>query len=247
MIIVELLCSPTLNRFCLDTDECLLRLVSTIHLTPVSLSIAHLTIMDISIQWNELQAMIQSAPYLRYVNVRLIKKRVFVSQEEILSKVNYISIVQTLILHFVEDDSTTFEMFAKFLQTISNFCRLEVNAHDALIKASAWEQFIKTTLPCWTDFIVKTSESRLVKRILIEAIFSFQTSFWIQKTNFHVLILDEEHLLNDINTIDLISGRKRQTSNVHWNQSSTFLMAIVRPMNGDISPTNIITSLHFPS
>ena len=130
--------------------------------TSVPLKIQHLTIGGPSIEWNELQLIFRSSPHLRYLNVRLMKKRVSVSQREILTKVDYVSILQTLILHFEENDPTTFEMFTKFFRSTPNLRRLEVNAHDALIKASAWEQMIESALPSLTHFYSE-NESRSFK------------------------------------------------------------------------------------
>ena len=55
--------------------------------------------------------------------------------------------------------------------------------------------------------------------------------------NFRVLIIDEEHLLNDLNTMDHISARKEYTSKMLSNGSFEFRLAIERPMNNEISPT----------
>ncbi|CAF4635171.1 unnamed protein product, partial [Rotaria sp. Silwood2] len=227
-IIVELFCLPTLKRLSVAIGEGKSEWTFMNPWIPDSFNIEHLTITGMPFQWNDLQLIIQCSRHLRYVNVRLTKTRLYLSQEGISIQLDYVPNLQTLILHFEEDDPTTFDMVAKLLRATYNICWLELTVHDALIKASAWEHLIQNALPHLTHFLLRTSSYRLKKRILEEVLISFRTSFWVAKNNFYILILDDEHLLNSKDTMNHICGRKQQTSN---HENTEFRTALVHPIN----------------
>ncbi|CAF0713462.1 unnamed protein product [Adineta steineri] len=137
--IFQLFCLPTLKRLSIAIENYYLRSVSLVPLRPVLCNIEHLTITGMPFQWCDLQSIVQSASHLRYLNVRLTKEGPYLFQREMSIKLDYIAILQTLILHFEEDDPTTFKMVVQLLRTTPNLCRIEVTVHDALINASAWD------------------------------------------------------------------------------------------------------------
>lgn len=233
--IFHLLRLPTLKRLSIVGPTGPFEYSSFENLELFSSNIEHLTITGVRCQWIDIRMIARCAPHLRYLNVRLINENSYSSERTGSTMMPILLNLHTLIIHFEQDDSTTFEMVAQFLQNTPNLRRLELTAHDALVKATPWERLIQNTLPNLTQFYLKTSPSRLKKRIIEEVLLSFQTSFWIEKHTFYLLILEDKHLLNNRNTMNHIRGRSRQNSNYGNTEFRTT----------SIYSTNTITGLYF--
>ncbi|CAF1090532.1 unnamed protein product [Rotaria magnacalcarata] len=211
-------------------------------LSPFPSNIEHLIITGVQYNWSHLQSMVRYTPHLRYFNLRLTDSNFDPYHIASLDNLPFLLQLRTLILHFEDNHSVTFKMVAQFLQKANNLCRLEITAHDALVRASSWEQLIQATLPHLNKFCLKSSSSRLKNRIISEVLLSFQTSFWTGKNSFYFIIVDDDVLLNDFRRFDHICGRYRQTYASNWrrgsNQSTQFAAT-------SASATSTFTSLYF--
>ncbi|CAF4351395.1 unnamed protein product, partial [Rotaria sordida] len=71
--------------------------------------------------------------------------------------------------------------------------RLEIKAHTELLDANAWKMLLETSLPLLTHFTLRTTTFRLEEVDLQNVLASFQSSYWISKKNFNIILTKHEY------------------------------------------------------
>jgi hypothetical protein len=105
--------------------------------------------------------------------------------------------LHTLILSFMPRVLITVTMLEKYLKAMPALRRLEIKANNGLLNANAWQDLLQTSLPSLTHFRLKSTTSRIRKDQIESILASFETPFWIEKTNFYLIITEHKILHYD--------------------------------------------------
>jgi hypothetical protein len=159
-------------------------------MTNISSNVEYLTISGQSCGFGHLQSIFRCTSHLKYVNVRLTSNLLVSNYIHNNSKDNVILLptLHTLIMSFQPNDPTKFDMLANYLKSIPALRRLEIKAHRELLSASNWEALLQTSLPLLTHFRLQTTRSCIAEGDFENTLASFETSFWIEKKNFYMMI-----------------------------------------------------------
>jgi hypothetical protein len=105
--------------------------------------------------------------------------------------------LHTLILSFMPGALVTMHTLGEYLKVMPALRRLEIKANNAFLDANAWQDLLQTSLPLLTCFRLKSTTSRIAKNQLENILASFETPFWIEKTNFYLIITEHKALGSD--------------------------------------------------
>ncbi|CAF3709761.1 unnamed protein product [Rotaria sp. Silwood1] len=103
------------------------------------------------------------------------------------------STLSTLVLYFQRDSSITMDMLTEYLTCIPVLKHLEIKAHSKLLDANAWKMLLETSLPLLTHFTLQTTTFRIEEVDLQDVLISFQSSYWISKKNFNIIVTKHEY------------------------------------------------------
>lgn len=239
-VIARLLNLKTLKRLSIVSN---LNYIHWNYFSSISSNIEYLSIPGIHFELQNLQFISQWAPRLKYFNSRASDGTIYLSTvQKLRSKENMIpmSALRFLVLSFEDVDSTTLDTLAPYLKAMPLLNRLEIKASSKLVDADAWEMLLKTSLPLLTHFTLRTTTFRLRYVDIYNVRASFQSSFWLSKENFNIIITDHKDL--DFNTFDRFFTRNldQYDFNLPVIQCS---IAPDRPVNDSFNTVNKITSL----
>jgi hypothetical protein len=192
------------------------------HLIDNSSRIEYLTNSGVSCGFQDLEYIFRCRSHLKYLNIQVTSKLHFGYHHLLnFSTDNIISMptLRTLILSFEEDDLTTFGMLAQQLKMLPALHRLEIKAHDRILNANDWEDLLQISLPLLTHFQLKTTTARIRKENIENKLTSFETPFWIEKTNFYLIITEHKYLDSNRFCLDRFNGNDQDEFNqpvVQW-------------------------------
>ncbi|CAF0961520.1 unnamed protein product [Rotaria sordida] len=165
-------------------------------LTKISSNIEHLTISGIHFRFQDLQYISKCAPHLKYLDVDLINIMYpYHDEAEMNPKKSLIlmSTLRTLVLYFQRDSSITMDMLRQYFNCMPLLNRLEIKAHTELLDGNVWKMLLETSLPLLTHFTLRTTTFRVEEVDLHHVLASFQSSYWISKKNFNIIITKHEY------------------------------------------------------
>ncbi|CAF3415829.1 unnamed protein product [Rotaria sp. Silwood1] len=208
-------------------------------LTNISSTVEYFTNFDLSCEFQHVQSIFRCASHLKYFNVRFTSNSYYglyylsqPSNNNIITMFN----LQTVILSFQSNDSTTFDMLAQYLKAMPILRHLEIKAHNALLQASAWESLLKESLPLLNNFILKTTTYCINEADIENILTTFDTSFWRAKKNFYMMITKYEY--SNLNRFDV--GNMQYGEQDEYNQPVLrYWIVPIRACINDI-PTNEI-------
>ena len=161
-----------------------------------SSNVEYLTISGIPCQFHDLQNLSRSAPRLKYLDVRISTESpgfMMNSKKQLKTNVTSMLTLHTLILSFEHNNLITTDILAAFLQSTPVLNRLEIKAHMELIDADRWERLLETSLPLLSHFTLQTTFSDAASIGLHNILATFQTSFWIAKKNYNIIITEYKY------------------------------------------------------
>jgi hypothetical protein len=186
--IVAVFCLTTLKQLFLSVD---FRQISWNQLLNFPSNVEYLTILDTKLALEDFKTIFQCTPHLKYLHTQVNSAIRSAFPTLIKSpKSNIIMVkLRTVIVKFVKRDSVTYDSLAEYFEIMPNLRRLEINASHAVFSANDWEKLLTTLLPSLLYFDLSINASRLDKTTNISSILaSFQTSFWVEKRNFNIMI-----------------------------------------------------------
>ncbi|CAF3870642.1 unnamed protein product, partial [Rotaria sp. Silwood1] len=165
---------------------------------------------------------------------------------------NPIGKLRTVILDFIDRyTEVTWDDLVQYFHCMLNLHSLEViNSHDRFFSASDWQMLFETSLPLLTFFTLKIRAARLSQLGLDNihrTLLSFQTSFWIEKTNFNIFVMMSKYFDIVIFNYQPIDPRQHPLdngSNSEIEQGTIQFWIVPERFNSDNRClTNVITSL----
>ncbi|CAM4954362.1 unnamed protein product [Rotaria socialis] len=171
-------------------------------------NIQYLTISGMNFALDDLFAIFKLAPRLKYLHVENIDQgynRYHDTKINLKMNNTTASALHTLILSFPKDSSVTIQMLTPYFNRMPILNRLEIRAHGVLIDADAWKICFETSLPLLTHFHIRATVSGIEKTGIENVLASFQTSYWIAKKNFNIMITEHNNRLRPISNIDSIA------------------------------------------
>ncbi|CAF1394680.1 unnamed protein product, partial [Rotaria sordida] len=165
------------------------------NLAKISSNIEHLTISGINCKFQDLQYIFQCASRLKYLDIEIAGRGVsFLNEKETRPKKNIVVMLtlRTLVLYFADNSLVTMDMLTEYLNSMPILKYLEIKAHSELLDANAWKMFLEISLPSLTHFTLRTTSSRVEEIGLHNMLSSFQSSYWISKQNFNLMITEHE-------------------------------------------------------
>jgi hypothetical protein len=212
-------------------------------LTRVSSNIEYLTISGMRCDLQDLKHIFQCASRLKYLNIQvMLANRSNRFEGKILLEKNttLMPTLHSVIFDIEGSAGTLISTLEPYLRCMPSLHRLEIQTRDIFFDTSAWEILLKTSLPMLTCFNLvmrETSSNKVDINILLE---SFQTSFWIKKKNFNIVIMQEKHSHHDQYFADELQNLGQHSSDksvVKW------WIGPRRVFNGNLTSINKISSL----
>lgn len=175
-------------------------------LSNVSSNIEHLTISGVLCSIDNLESLLKANPRLKHLDIQLRgymyyhddddddeakkhKKRIITIRSQL----------RTLVLYFDGNNQTTVKMLADYFPCMPVLKRLEVKAPKELVDADAWQLALQNSLPELRHFLIRTNTYRIRNQDIKRVLDSFQTSYWLERKNFNVIIT--HHQDDDIDPV----------------------------------------------
>ncbi|UJR07050.1 hypothetical protein I4U23_011338 [Adineta vaga] len=170
-------------------------------------NIEYLTIIGYGCTWNDFQYICLNSPGLKYVNVRIVDKLSNYSRSSIDKNIHIPPLLKlhTVIVHFIDRyTQVTWNMLVKYFEVMPNLMKLEmINSSDRFFNGNDWQILFETSLQKLIYFTLKILAVRLSQYSLDTILHTskcFESQFWIEKKNFHILIImcnsSEDAILN---------------------------------------------------
>ncbi|CAF5045032.1 unnamed protein product, partial [Rotaria sp. Silwood1] len=152
-----------------------------------------------------LQYIFKCAPHLKYLDIDLINVTFSYHNEAETKQIGNIiptSTLRTLTSYFQRDSSITMDMLTEYFNCMPYLKHLEIKAHNKLLDGNAWKILLETYLPLLTHFTLRMTTFRIEEVDLHNGLTSFQSSYWLSKKNFNIIITKHEYLDIDGFSID---------------------------------------------
>ncbi|CAF2877486.1 unnamed protein product, partial [Rotaria sp. Silwood2] len=190
-IIISLFGLKSLKRFSLISNS---NPMDWSDLANISSNIEHLTISGIHCELEDLQYILQCSPHLKYLDVEIVCTKFHYEKKEKRRKKNIIvmSTLHTLVLSFEQNSSIMMDMLTQYFNSMPVLKHVEIKAHSEIFNGNVWEMLVETSLPLLSHFSLRTTTSRISKADLQNVLASFQTSYWISKKNFNLIITEHQ-------------------------------------------------------
>ncbi len=196
-IINDIIALKTIKRFSFTSDA---QPCDWFPITTHSSTIEYLKYSDRVCEFENLPHIFQCCSHLKYLNIQLMPISHFAYHHALIPlSANIISMptLHTLILSFMPHVLITMTMLAEYLKAMPALRRLEIKANNGLLNANAWQDLLQTSLPSLTHFRLKSTTSRIKQDQIERILASFETPFWIEKTNFYLIITEHKILDSD--------------------------------------------------
>jgi hypothetical protein len=195
--IVEIFRMKTLKKLSISFDSSRINWLS---LDEVSSNIEYLTIDGIFCEFQDLKSIFRCVSGLKYLNIQVNPVTYYNSYKRKLSVENNItrmSMLHTVIFKIQGDDETVPGQLEPYLRCMPSLHRLEIKMYNELFCIDVWETLLKTSVPTLTYFNMESNVSHLKADNVNNILESIQTSFWIEKRNFNVIIKQFSYLNSD--------------------------------------------------
>ncbi|CAF3491685.1 unnamed protein product [Rotaria socialis] len=171
-------------------------------------NIQYLTVSGMNCALEDLVAIFKLAPRLKYLDVATFDQgynRDSNTKRDLKMNNTIASSLHTLILSFSKDSSVTIQMLTPYFNCMPILNRLEIKAYGVLMDADAWRICFETSLPLLTHFYIRATISGIEKTGIENVLASFQTSYWVAKKNFNIMITEHENRLRHISNLNTIT------------------------------------------
>jgi len=143
-----------------------------------------LTLTDHVYDWDDFNSILQNAPGLKYLNIQI-----YSIEHEFPKQAKKIELsLHTLIFKIKYFHDRAFGVFEQYLRAMPDLYRLEVISSEQLLDAATWQMIITQSLPSLTYFTLHVKIQSCERKCDPQLLASFETPFWIEKNNFHIII-----------------------------------------------------------